>query len=159
MWAWNHEFDEPSMTRNKLALMLAIQGRDPASGFPRANDEVADYFQRVGYLISRGHVNSEDFWNGSREIVAFYWGILAPYTEREREQRADPTIHRWFEGLELEMQRIDKKRLGRSRAFDPAVRTAAIADRVAVLTARMDRDSATRADLLRSTKSQRSGDR
>ena len=159
MWAWNHEFDEPSMTRHKLALMLAIQERDPASGFPNANAEVADYFERVGYLISRGHVNSEDFWNGSREIVAFYWGVLAPYIEREREQRADPTIHRWFEWLELEMQRIDKKRLGRSRAFDPAIRVAAIADRIAVLGVRMDRDIATRANLLGSTKSHERGDR
>ena len=33
MWAWKDEFDEPSMERHKLALMLAIQGRDPASGF------------------------------------------------------------------------------------------------------------------------------
>jgi hypothetical protein len=147
MWAWDHEFDEPSMTRHKLALMLAIQGRDPASGFPNANGEAADYFDRVGYLISRGHVYIEDFWNGSREVVAFYWGVLAPYIEREREMRADPTIYRWFEWLELEMQKIDTRRLGRSRAFDPAVRDAAIADRIAVFRVRLDRERVTRDDL------------
>ena len=78
MAAWSHEFDEPTMTRHKLALMLAIQDPDPSSGLPHANLEVPDYFERVGYLISRGHVSSEDFWSGSREIVAFYWGVLAP---------------------------------------------------------------------------------
>ena len=148
MWTWNHEFDEPSMTRHKLALMIAIQGRDPASGFPNANGEVADYFERVGYLISRGHVNIEDFWSGSREIVAFYWGVMAPYIEQEREGRADPSIYRWFEWLELEMRKIDKRRLGRSRAFDPAIREAAIADRIAVLRVRLDRERVTPADLV-----------
>jgi hypothetical protein len=67
-------------------------------------------------------------------------GCLAPYIEREREVRADPTIYRWFEWLELEMQKIDKRRLGRTRAFDPAARDAAIADRIAVFRVRLDRE-------------------
>jgi hypothetical protein len=160
MAAWSHEFDEPSMTRHKLALMLAIQDREPSSGLPHANLEVPDYFERVGYLISRGHVSSEDFWSGSREIVAFYWGVLVPYVEREREVRADPTIYQWFEWLELEMRRVDERRLGRSRSFDPATRTSAIAERIAVFRVRLDRERVTRGRPVRgnsTTKSQVSG--
>jgi hypothetical protein len=143
MSAWSREFDGPRMTRHKLALMLAIDVRNPDSGLPRANDEVPDFFERVGYLISRGHVNVEDFWSDSRMVVAFYWGILAPYIERERATSADPTVYRWFEWLELEFRKLDERRLGRSRSFDPATRASAIAERIAVLAARMERDRET----------------
>jgi hypothetical protein len=143
MSAWSREFDGPRMTRHKLALMLAIQSRDPDSGLPRANDEVPDFFERVGYLISRGHVNVEDFWSDSRPVVAFYWGVMAPYIKQERARTADSTVYRWFEWLELEMRRIDRRRLGGSRSFDPATSASAIADRIAVLRERMERERET----------------
>lgn len=140
MSAWAHEFAEPRMTRRKLALMIAIQQRDPASGLPRANDEVPDYFERLGYLVSQGHLRLADVWADQREIVAFYWGVLAPYIEQERTRTGDPTIYHSFEWLEYQMRRIDMRRLGRSRVFDPSRRTAAISDRIAVLRARLDRE-------------------
>jgi hypothetical protein len=136
---WRHEFDGPAMTRHKLALMLAIKDRAPSAGLPRANDEVPDYFELVGYLISRGHVNVEDFWNDSRELVSFYWGVLAPYIEKERTTKDDPTLYQWFEWLERELTRIDMRRLGRARTFDPQTRSRAIEDRIAVLRVRLDR--------------------
>jgi hypothetical protein len=140
MSSWAHEFAEPRMTRHKLALMLAIEHREPRSGLPRANDEVPDFFERLGYLISRGHVRLEDVWADQREIVGFYWGVLAPYIEHERDNRGDPTIYQSFEWLELQMRRLDKRRLRRSRVFDPSTRTAAIADRIAVMRIRLDRE-------------------
>jgi hypothetical protein len=48
-------------------------------------------------LIWRGHVNIEDFWTDSRPLVAFDWGVLAPYIKQERARSADPTVYRWFE--------------------------------------------------------------
>ena len=140
MSSWAHEFAEPRMTRHKLALMLAIEHREPRSGLPRANDEVPDFFERLGYLISRGHVRLEDVWADQREIVGFYWGVLAPYIEHERANRADPTIYQSFEWLELQMRRLDMRRLGRSRGFEPSTRAAAIADRIAVMRVRLDRE-------------------
>jgi len=139
MSAWTNDFDGPTMTRNKLALMLAIKDRAPSAGLPRANDEVPDFFERVGYLISRGHVRIEDFWSNSRELVSFYWGVLAPYIEQERTTTDDPTLYQWFEWLERQMTRVDMRRLGRARTFDPVTRSSAIADRIAVLRARLDR--------------------
>lgn len=139
MSAWRHEFDGPAMTRHKLALMQAIKNRAPSAGIPRANDEVPDYFDLVGYLISRRHVRAEDFWNDSRELVSFYWGALAPYIEQERATKDDPTLYQWFEWLEHEMTRLDMRRLGRARTFDALNRSSAIADRIAVLAVRLDR--------------------
>lgn len=74
----NREFAEPWMVRNKLALMLEIQDRDLEAGFPYGSDEIADFFQRVGYLVSRKHLGADDVWNDSRSIIAFYWSVLGP---------------------------------------------------------------------------------
>jgi hypothetical protein len=142
MSAWTREFADPSMTRHKLALMLALENRDPGLGLPRANDEIPDYFERLGYLISQGHVRLADVWHNSRELVAFYWGVLEPYIEAERKRTGDPTIYHWFEWLEYDMRKMDARRLGRSRAFDSSRRAPAIADRISVLRARLQRERA-----------------
>jgi hypothetical protein len=128
--AWDREFEGPRMVRQKLALLLAIEDRDPAEGLPVANDEVPDFFDRLGYLVSRGHVGVEDFWQFARPVVSFYWGVLAPYIERDRAANDDPTFYHWFELLELEMRRIDMKRTGRAVVFDPATRDRKIAERI-----------------------------
>ena len=77
--AWNREFFEPHMVLVKLALLRALKGRTPDEGLPAAHDEVPDFFERLGYLIHRGHASSEDFWNNARPLVSFYWGVLEPY--------------------------------------------------------------------------------
>lgn len=137
----NREFAEPWMVRNKLALMLEIQGRDPEAGFPYGSDEIADFFQRVGYLVSKKHLGAEDVWNDSRSIIAFYWSVLGPYIEHDREANDDPTFYNWFEWLELEMRRIDMKRTGRTAAFDPATRADQIARRIGVFRSKVLRET------------------
>ena len=141
MTAWDREWEEPRMVRNKLALLLEIEHRDPTAGHPRANEEVPDFFERVGYLVSRGHLTAEDFWNDARPVVGFYWGVLSPYIEHDRAAGGDPSIYRWFEWLELEMRRIDVKRTGRAVVFDAANRASEIADRIAIFRLLMLRDS------------------
>lgn len=140
---WNLEFLGPRMVRDKLALLVEIEHRDPALGLPLANDEVPDFFERIGYLVSRGHVRSDDFWNDARPIISFYWGVLAPYIEHDREVGDDLTIYHWFEWLELEMRRIDVKRGGHPVVFDPATRTAEIAQRIEIFKAKLLREDAT----------------
>ena len=129
------------MVRNKLALLFELEHRDPIAGHPRANEEVPDFFERVGYLVSRGHLAAEDFWNDARPVVRFYWGVLAPYIEHDRAVSGDPTIYHWFEWLELEMRRIDVKRTGQAAVFDPATRATEIAARIAIFRSLMQRDS------------------
>ncbi len=139
--AWNQEFLEPRMVRNKLALLLEIEHRDPTLGLPQANDEVPDFFERLGYLVSRGHVDAEDFWNDARPVVSFYWGVLSPYIEHDRAASGDPTIYRWFEWVEMEMRRIDVRRTGKAVVFDPATRASAIADRIEIFRSKLGREA------------------
>ena len=85
MTQWDHEFQGPEMTRAKLALLLAIQGRSISLGPPRNADEIPDFFERIGYLVSRGHVHADDFWNdGAWAVVEFYWAVLEPYIRHDR---------------------------------------------------------------------------
>jgi hypothetical protein len=140
--AWNVEFLGPKMVRDKLALLLEIERRDPALGFPLANDEVPDFFERLGYLVSRGDVRREDFWNDARPVLSFYWGVLAPYIEHDRQASGDPTLYRWFEWVELEMRKIDLKRTGRVVVFDPSSRASEIADRIEIFRAKLLREDA-----------------
>ncbi len=140
--AWNQEFLEPRMVRNKLALLLEIEHRDPSLGFPAANDEVPDFFERLGYLVARGHVDPDDFWNDARPVVSFYWGVLSPYIEHDRAASGDPTIYRWFEWVEMEMRRIDVRRTGKAVVFDPATRASAIADRIEIFRSKLAREAA-----------------
>jgi len=141
MNSWDREFEGPRMVRQKLALLLEIEHRDPAEGLPPANDEVPDFFERLGYLVSRGHVGVEDFWHDARPVVSFYWGVLAPYIEHDRTAHDDPTFYHWFESLELEMRRIDVKRTGRAVVFDPATRDRKIAVRIAVFRSKLLRET------------------
>ncbi len=141
--AWNQEFLGPQMVRNKLALLLEIEHRDPALGLPQANDEVPDFFERLGYLAARGHVDAEDFWNDARPVISFYWGVLWPYIEHDRAASGDPTIYRWFEWVELELRRIDVRRTGKAVVFDPATRASAIAARIAIFRSKLAREAAT----------------
>jgi hypothetical protein len=121
--------------------MLAIQDRDPVAGLPQAEDEVADFFEMIGYLVSRGHVSARDFWNDARPLVAFYWGVLAPYVEHDRAARRDPRLYRWFEWLEHEMRKIDVRETGRIVAYDPATRSVEIRDRIAKFRSKVLRES------------------
>ena len=140
--AWNVEFLGPKMVRDKLALLLEIEHRDPVLGLPQANDEVPDFFERLGYLVSRGDVGRDDFWNDARAVLAFYWGVLAPYVEHDRQASGDPTLYRWFEWVELEMRKIDLKRTGRVVAFDPSSRASEIADRIEIFRSKLLREEA-----------------
>jgi len=142
MSEWDREWQAIPMVRAKLALMVELQHRDPTAGLPHTTDEVPDYFERLGYLVASGHINAADFWNdGSWSIVEFYWGILEPYIRHDRAEKPGADPYEWFEWLEREMRRIDAKRSRPHPPFDHATRDAQIADRIAVFTAKLERES------------------
>jgi len=128
------------MVRNKLAAATRDRASGPNGGPPPSQRGSPRLLERVGYLVSRGHLTAEDFWNDARPVVGFYWGVLSPYIEHDR-AAGRSSIYRWFEWLELEMRRIDVKRTGRAVVFDAANRASEIADRIAIFRLLMLRDS------------------
>jgi hypothetical protein len=136
-----HEFESIPFVRAKLALMLALRGRDPAAGLPPDTDEVADYFQRLGYLAARGHYEVDSLWeDGSWQVIGFYWGLLQPYIRSDRTASGDPDLYGHFEWLDGEMRRLSAKRGKPRPAFDESKRDQLIADRIAIFKAKLARE-------------------
>lgn len=142
MTQWDHEFQGPEMTRAKLALLLAIQGRSVDEGIPRDADEIPDFFERIGYLVSRGHVDPDDFWNdGAWQVVEFYWNLLEAHIGHDRSSSGNTDLYQWFEWLEREMRRLDRRH-GHSRArLDREAMNAEIAARIRIFRDKLHRDS------------------
>lgn len=137
MW---QEFESPPMIRSKLALMLALKGRDPSAGLPADTDEVADFFQRIGYLSAHGHFDPETLASdGSWQVVEFYWGLLQPYIEADRAASSIPSFYRWFEWLDIEMRRIGAKHGEAHPPFDASKREKLLDARIAIFRAKLQR--------------------
>ncbi|MDL2335598.1 MAG: hypothetical protein QFC55_06175 [Chloroflexota bacterium] len=137
MW---QEFESPTMIRSKLALMLALKGRDPSAGLPVDTDEVADFFQRIGYLSAQGHFDPETLWSdGSWQVVEFYWGLLEPYIKADRAGSSDPTFYRWFEWLDAQMRRLGTKHGEAHPPFDASQRERQLDARIDIFRAKLRR--------------------
>ena len=138
---WDTEWAGLPMVRAKLALLLELRHRDPSTGVPLVSDEVPDFFERVGYLVARGHIAAGDFWNdGGWVVVEWYWGILEPYVSHDRLSNPSTIPYEWFEWLEREMRRIDAKRNQPYPRFDESTRDAQIAERIEVFTRKLERE-------------------
>ena len=116
--AWNRDWNDEHLRVSRLALMLDLEGRPADAGLPRSVAETGDYFERLGYLVVQGHLRSVDVWNDLRLAVGNWWTLLAPYIRHERTTSGNPSLYEWFEKLELEMERLDRKMLGRALNFD-----------------------------------------
>ena len=72
----NKEFQSEQMSRARLAVLLALRdGTDPASLPPVAND-IANFWERVGYLVKAGHVDRvlvNQYFDAS---IRVWWGWL-----------------------------------------------------------------------------------
>ena len=136
---WDREWE--GMVRSKLALMLAIRGRDPAAGLPGANDEVLDFFERLGFLVQGRHIRAEDLWNdGAWAVVEFYWWLLKPYIAHDRDAAPHEVPYRWFEWMEGEMRRLDDAHNQRHEQYDETKRLAMIDRRIRIFREKLARE-------------------
>ena len=121
----NKEFQSEQMSRARLAVLIALRdGVDPANLPPVAND-IANFWERVGYLVQAGHVDRvlvNQYFDAS---IRVWWGWLAPTTRVARERDADPALYENFEWLAGLMAKMDKK-TGKTATFDEANRASLI---------------------------------
>ena len=127
----NQEFQSEQMSRARLAVLVALRdGADPASLPPVAND-IANFWERVGYLVKAGHVDRvlvNQYFDAS---IRVWWGWLAPAARAARARDADPALYRklrvagWPHGRDGPEDRQDGDlRRGESRDPDPALHRA-----------------------------------
>lgn len=121
----NKEFQSEQMSRARLAVLLALrEGVDPAN-LPPAQNDIANFWERVGYLVKAGHVDRvlvNQYFDAS---IRAWWGWLEPATRVARERDADPAIHENFEWLAGLMAGMDRK-AGKTATFDEANRASLV---------------------------------
>jgi hypothetical protein len=112
------DFSEAEGGVSALAALIDLEGRPVDSGLPLSCAATSNYFERLGYLVGHGHLRSVDVWHNFRSVVGMFWALMAPYARRQREIDGSQLLLEWFEKLELEMQRLDRKIVGRVQEFD-----------------------------------------
>ena len=116
---WVREWGDDVLTADILAALIDLQERPAvASGLPEPAKDVANWFEALGYLVAERHLRSIDVWHHMRPDVALWWALLTPYVKREREIGGSDHYFEWFEKLELEMERLDRKITGKTWDVD-----------------------------------------
>jgi hypothetical protein len=117
----NQDFASERMSRARLVTLVALRdGASPADMPPGASD-IANFWERVGYLVRAGHVDRtlvNQYFDAS---IRTWWGWLAPATYFERERDDDPALHEHFEWLAGLMAEMDRK-AGKTATYDEANR-------------------------------------
>ena len=116
--AWVRQWNDESFTVTRLGALIDLEGRKTEAGLPRSSAEVGDYFERLGYLIAQNYLRSTDVWHSMRMPIGEWWALMGPYLESTRHDLANPKIFEWFEKLEVEMRRLDKKTFGHALTFE-----------------------------------------
>jgi hypothetical protein len=96
MREWHSEL----LSRARLALLVALRdGEDPFKTVPSAVADIANFWERVGYLVRDGHIDArlvEEYLGNS---VLNFWADLAPPIKNFREHDRDEGIYEHFEWL------------------------------------------------------------
>ena len=109
---WDREWASEFLQRRRLRFLLDMEHRDVEAGLPRSGEAILDFFERIGYVTAQRHARLEYVWYDFRGLIGNYWALIAPYAARERVALRNPNLLSWFEHLEHEMQRLDRKALG-----------------------------------------------
>jgi hypothetical protein len=108
------ELRSERMTRLGLDVALALrEGVDPAH-LPRSSAGViAAYWERVGGLVRRGHLDAKLLWDGSGGTCLTWWIVLEPMIQRLRAE-SGPAFGENFEWLAGVMEEFDRRRGSKS---------------------------------------------
>jgi hypothetical protein len=98
---WNSE----RMLRAMLPVLLAIPAGAEPTDLPAAASEIADFWERVGYLTRTGHVN-RDLVSLRSAQIQLWWAVLRPTAQAQRE-RAGRDLWGDFEWLATTMAALD----------------------------------------------------
>ncbi|HEX7951405.1 MAG TPA: hypothetical protein VF494_13725 [Candidatus Limnocylindrales bacterium] len=104
------EWQVYELVKAKVAILTAIRdGRDLATTQMRSFQAVGNYWERIGYLVRAGHIDSK-LMNETFSDVDIWWMWLAPTTRNLRREMSDDTLGEHFEWLAALSQKLDAKR-------------------------------------------------
>lgn len=94
------EWSSERMARAKLAVLVALEaGADPIDLPNRASTHIAFFWQRVGYLAQRRHMDRRLVYEHLGSQIQDWWFWLRPRVLAERESDHDPRVWQGFEWL------------------------------------------------------------
>jgi hypothetical protein len=98
------------MTRMGLDVLLALRGGvDPAHLPESSAASISGYWERVGGLVRRGHLDAKLLWDGSGGISQAWWVVLEPRARRVRVETG-PAYEENFEWLAGVMAELGRQR-------------------------------------------------
>jgi len=120
------DWSSEQLHRSRLAVLLALRdGNDPADIPQQPSIDIGNYWERVGYLVRKGHLDRDIVYNYLGNVVRLWWALLRQNTDRLRERQHDPSIYEhfeWLAGINAELDR----RAGSTTSYDAA----ALAERI-----------------------------
>jgi hypothetical protein len=111
-----NEWSSERMARAKLTVLLALEaGTDPLDLPDRAVSHVGFFWQRVGYLARRGHMDRRLVYEHLGSQIEDWWAWLRPRVLADREGTHDPGLWQGFEWLAGDAAARDAQRGVRRR--------------------------------------------
>jgi hypothetical protein len=111
------EFDSEALARSRLAVLEALRAGSEPLGLAGSNP--AAFWDRVGYLVRRGHVDRRIVYQEFGDNARLWWGWLGGIVRLERERDQNPAFGSDFEWLAERMAEMDH-RVGRTITYDEA---------------------------------------
>ena len=120
------EWQGERLIRKRMALIVALRdGAAPADIPDSAATAVANYWEKVGALVRAGHIPASLIVEGMG-FTNDWWGILAPFVQRQRTEYANPSLWEHFEWLAGTLVRIHP-----AAAFDQPLFDRTLEERIA----------------------------
>ena len=111
------EWDSEGMARSVLETLLAVKEGCEPTCLPAAAHDIADFWQRVGYMVREKDVDRRLVHQYLSSEIRAWWHWLAPTVTVWRETEGLPALYGHFEWLTGLMVEMDRKG-GRTMTWD-----------------------------------------
>jgi len=116
---FEREWASERILRAKLAVLEALHaGIDPVRLPYAAVVEIATFWERVGTLAQRGHLDAELLWYVHGPGAVMWWRIFKPLVLHEREASGNPTLSSSLERLAGIMEDLNRRHGMADRVYD-----------------------------------------
>jgi len=94
-------------TRKAAARALLSGHMRPDTPNKAALEDTLDFFEMIGFLVSRGALDDRMVWHGFFNFIHPYWLSAQGYVEEQR--RTDPTVWSDLDQLHRRLLSVEKK--------------------------------------------------
>ena len=132
----DREWSSEWFMRCKLEILVSRRDSDdPASIAPAPALAMAGYWERIGALARRGHLDPTLLHTYNGGACPVWWVALAPFIRRYRTELEDETEYQHFEWLAAKMSELDRR--NGASVFDERLFATQLAGRIAVFQDRL----------------------